>query len=71
MYYLSTTNNMHTYHKHKRVYDINCMKARDSKGIHVYLLDLNKNCIYMKQNMKIGKTSVNEGIIKTRLYMCI
>ena len=39
----------------KRVYDIVCMEARDSRGIHVYLLILNNNSIYMKQNMKIGK----------------
>ena len=42
MYDLSKSNNMHTYPKHKRVHNIYCMKANDSRGIHVYLLDLNK-----------------------------
>ena len=32
----------------KRVYDMICMKARDSRDIHVYLLVLTKNTIYMK-----------------------
>ena len=32
----------------KRVFDIICMKARDSRDIHVYLLDLNTKYIYMK-----------------------
>ena len=49
MYDLSNPNNMHTYPKHKKSHNVNCMKANDSWGIHVYLLDLNKNCIYMKQ----------------------
>ena len=48
----------------KRVHNVNCMKANDSWGIHVYLLDLNRKYIYMKQNMKIGKTCINERIIK-------
>ena len=46
MYDLSRTNNMHTYPKYKRVYDMICMKARDSRTIHVYLLDLNKKIAY-------------------------
>ena len=35
----------------KRVHSSICMKASDSKGIHVYLLVLDKYNIYMKQNM--------------------
>ena len=45
------TKNMHIYSKHKRVHKIICMKASDSRVIHVYLLVLDKNSIYMKQNM--------------------
>ena len=43
MYVLSKTNHIHTYSKHKRVHNVICMKASDSRSIHVYLLDLNKN----------------------------
>ena len=32
----------------KRDYNVNGMKANDSWGIHVYLLDLNTKYIYMK-----------------------
>ena len=35
----------------KRVYDNNLHEGKRLKDIHVYLLVLNKNYIYMKQNM--------------------
>jgi len=49
----------------KKVHNSIYMKASDSRGTHVYLLVLDKYSIYMK----IGKTCINERIIKTRLYM--
>ena len=47
MFYLKLTICIHIPNI-KRVYNMICMKARDSWGIHVYLLDLNTKYIYMK-----------------------
>jgi len=41
MYDLSKFNNMHTYPKYKRVYQMYLHESKRLTGIHVYLLDLN------------------------------
>ena len=70
MYVLSKINNIHTYPKHKRVHNAICMKVSDSR-VYMYVISFRQKLHIheAKTCIKIGKTSVNEMIIKTRLYM--